>query len=281
MADKQYEAGANYLLSRDDAELRRLTDQHILVQKVIFEDRLVYDKKAHLGPGSCVLDAGTGTGAWLMDLAQNVEHSVELQGIDVSPNNFPNPEIIPSNVHFSVSSVTNLPQEWTNKFDVINQRLLIFGLLEVEWPQALAELFRVLKPGGIIQLADLDLPYGLGIGPRCDEGLKALMSLCAVSRLMSTCASRLPGLLEAAGFEEILFERKLYPLGKQWGRMGEMGVRSVRGAMSSNAMVGGLIKGGFTSSEEVYFRLLDDIEKEWDDTASYMVMRLVCACKPL
>ena len=78
----------------------------------------------------------------------HVPDTVELHAIDVSSDNFPKEGTFPANVRFSLASVTKFPSEWTNKFDFINQRLLFLGLLEKEWPVAISELFRVLKPGG-------------------------------------------------------------------------------------------------------------------------------------
>jgi len=130
--------------------------QHEYVKITVYEGRLIFDESIKLGPGSAVLDSGTGTGAWIMDLAQSVPSSLELYGSDVSAYHFP--QTHPANVHFVEASSTNFSEEWTGKFDVVNQHLLVPALLAKEWPVVLSEVLRVLKPGGYAQFAESDLP---------------------------------------------------------------------------------------------------------------------------
>lgn len=70
-------------------------------------------------------------GVWILDLANNVPSSVQLFGSDVSTSDFP--ESYPKNVHFFEASSTEFPEEWTGKFDFVNQRLLFTALLKEEW----------------------------------------------------------------------------------------------------------------------------------------------------
>ena len=86
---------------------------------------------------------------------------VELIGVDVSPNNFPDAANLPKNIHLSLASATNLPKEWSNKFELVNQCFMLSALLAAEWPQVVSEIFRVLKPGGRVQLCELDPRYPL------------------------------------------------------------------------------------------------------------------------
>ncbi|KJZ68184.1 hypothetical protein HIM_12423 [Hirsutella minnesotensis 3608] len=56
--------------------------------------------------GRSILDIGTGTGKWAVDLADQ-DPSVTIVGLDLSPNQ---PEFVPPNVHFFVE---NVETEWS------------------------------------------------------------------------------------------------------------------------------------------------------------------------
>lgn len=45
---------------------------------------------------------------------------------------------------------------WTSTFDVIHQRLLIWGIKSAEWPLVISNLVEALKPGGYIQLVEAE-----------------------------------------------------------------------------------------------------------------------------
>ncbi|KAF9070011.1 S-adenosyl-L-methionine-dependent methyltransferase [Rhodocollybia butyracea] len=116
-----------------------------------------------LDPGDEILESATGTGIWLLDLAREVHPSVSLTGIDISQRLFPTQH--PQNVTFAVHSVTDLPESWSNKFKLINQRLLCGALTPEQWGTVLEELYRVLKPGGWIQLLETGPEATISGGP--------------------------------------------------------------------------------------------------------------------
>jgi len=80
--------------------------------------------------------------------------------------------------------VINLPEEWSDKFDFVNQRHLFGGLRISEW-----------------QLMEMDFAHDVNV-----EG-----------------SNRLEGLLKEAGFADVKSEKKYLVVGKAWGRMGELG----------------------------------------------------------
>ncbi|KAF9028864.1 hypothetical protein BDP27DRAFT_1349949 [Rhodocollybia butyracea] len=91
-------------------------------------------------------------GIWLLDVAREVHPNVSLVGIDINQRLLPTQH--PPNVTFAVHSVTDLPDSWSDRFKVANQRLLTAALTSEQWGIALGELYRVLKPGGWVQLLE-------------------------------------------------------------------------------------------------------------------------------
>lgn len=68
---------------------------------------------------------------------------------DVFPNN-----IRPANVSFQVGNVLKRLPFSDNTFDLVNMRLFIVALKKEEWPILLKEAYRVMKPGGFIQMVE-------------------------------------------------------------------------------------------------------------------------------
>lgn len=93
----------------------------------------------------------------------------KLYGSDISSINFP--KVYPGNVEFRVASVTSVPQDWSDKFDFVHQRFLIVGLPRSVWYSVMSELFHVLKPGGHIELIDLDWLATVNAGPHATRFL--------------------------------------------------------------------------------------------------------------
>jgi SAM-dependent methyltransferase len=152
------------------------------------------------------------TGAWIVDVAKHVPTGVALYGIDIDSRMFPSP--IPSNIHFGLASVVNLPIDWTNSFNLINQRLLIGGLTSDQWADALHEFNRVLVPGGRVQLCEAGPRAG---GPAVKHFFKLMEALFSARDLVYDCALRIPALLKAAGFVDITTEKREIPLGGSVG----------------------------------------------------------------
>ncbi|KAM5347433.1 hypothetical protein ACJ41O_010438 [Fusarium nematophilum] len=118
---------------------------------------LTFDDKLHVSPAGIdkplhrVLDAGTGTGVWALDFAD--EHpETDVLGVDLSPIQ---PSFVPPNLSFFVD---DLESDWTYsiKFDLIYVRMLTGSL--ANWKKFLEESFANLNPGGWIELVDMGIP---------------------------------------------------------------------------------------------------------------------------
>ena len=221
-------------------------------------------------------------GSWILALAEEVGDKVELIGADISSAMFPSS--YPSNVHFVEASVTKLPEEWTNTFDFINQRLLIAALTEPQWRVALSELYRVLKPGGALQLVDFRAHFPFGEGLQKTEELRQMSRALLEKRgQLPDCGNRLPQFALDAGFAEVKENIRNAPIGKSWGRIGEAGSENFRrvlhGFASAAMAEGGL---GMYSSEDELHEVVEAASKEWESTDGlFFEFTIVTARKPL
>lgn len=222
------------------------------------------------------IETDIGVGMWAVDLANQIPKSSEIHAIDVSDTCFPpNP---PLNLHFSVASVTSMPSEWSNKFDFVNQRFLGGALLGSEWPTALSEIYRVLKPGGTTQIFEVDMCL---LTPETPINVKirdATWKASSALGLRYDAARSLPDWVRAAGFVDVVDETKRLPLGKQWGEIGMQGTQCLAGGFRNASGV--LVKAGAFATEEEFEDLIDRLMEEWDEHGNQYYCKVVCARKP-
>lgn len=208
-----YKDGA-YLIPNDESENERLDLQHAMFG-LTFDGKLCLapiekGKKLHR-----VLDAGTGTGIWAMDFAD--EHpECQVTGVDLSPIQ---PKFVPPNVTFYVD---DLEDTWTysQKFDFIYCRMMTGSI--ADWPKLFRQSFENINPGGYIELSDTVFPV------QCDDGtmpedsatLKwtniGLEGMKSYGRPINS-ALQYKTLMEAAGFVDVKEIRYKWP-SNRWPR---------------------------------------------------------------
>ncbi|KAJ7668040.1 S-adenosyl-L-methionine-dependent methyltransferase [Mycena rosella] len=256
--------GSQYALPTDLVEQERLILQHETLKK-LFGNKILL-APVDLGENDKVLDVGTGTGIWMLDLAASIDPSVSMVGVNIETHLFPTSH--PKNVEFRVGSVTDLPSEWSDTFWLVHQRLLMAALQISEWPVALREIYRVLRPGGWMQLCE-STAFSEGPYPNqpCLEKFAGMYRCLANSRkLYADCAEGLPNMLEAAGFVGIQSQSQRANLSKWAGELGDANrmnfVGVFRGFKTPILKAGGF---GYVTSEEEYDALLEGVEREWEE----------------
>ncbi|KAI9679520.1 MAG: hypothetical protein M1817_005542 [Caeruleum heppii] len=147
-----YQEG-KYVVPNDEQEQDRLDLQYHAL-------RLSYDNKSFFAPigdaPQAILDIGTGTGIWAIDVADEYPSAV-VTGTDLSPIQ---PRWVPPNVKFEVDDVE---QEWTyndDHFDLIHTRIMNGSIRN--WPVLFQRI--KCKPGGWVECQELD------VDARTDDG---------------------------------------------------------------------------------------------------------------
>ncbi|KAF9441679.1 S-adenosyl-L-methionine-dependent methyltransferase [Macrolepiota fuliginosa MF-IS2] len=259
-----------YMLPSDDQEQKRLLKQHQFITHT-FDDRLVL-APIKFADGDQILEVGAAAGAWLYDVAQQIGSSskVKLHAIDIEDRLFPSK--LPPNMSFSVASVLELPQMWAGRFSYVHQRLLMGALTEAQWPIAIQEIYRVLKPGGWIELSEGEGRVKCPDGPH-DEHLRAhriFHGFWTSRGLVVDIGSELPELLKAAGFVDIKAESKRMPVGRHAGDFGEAVLENGCGVLRAIKKLV-LMKGGFgvVQTGEEYDAMIDEFEREVNSISGY------------
>ncbi|RFU29636.1 hypothetical protein B7463_g6716, partial [Scytalidium lignicola] len=81
------------------AELGRLDAQHLLWK---LHTGYTLNPKISVTTDTRIAEIGTGTGLWLLDLAENLPSSVQLDGYDISDSQYPSQAFLPNNVSLNV-----------------------------------------------------------------------------------------------------------------------------------------------------------------------------------
>ena len=142
------------MVDYDEAEARK-TDRAYITPDVT-RQRMRTLSALHLNVGETVLDVGCGTGLLSYDMATLVDTSGRVVGVDLSADMLKLARQRCSDlpqVELKQSGAEDLPQEDAS-FDAVTCIQVLLYVADVE--TALAEMYRVLKPGGRIAIIETE-----------------------------------------------------------------------------------------------------------------------------
>jgi SAM-dependent methyltransferase len=156
---RRYQAyrSAEHALPNDEREQDRLTLVHFLFKELV--DDMLY--RAPIIPAKThrILDFGTGTGIWAVEMAEDFPHMTVI-GTDLSPIQ---PTWMPINCEFHIDDIENTwaygPEE---AFDYIHGRSMAGSIRD--WENLLKQIQAHLNPGGWVELQEFEIRV------RCDDG---------------------------------------------------------------------------------------------------------------
>ena len=112
---------------------------------------------ARLQPGDAVLDVGCGTGTLAMEVARRVGRAGRVAGVDPSPQQIARARAKAARRHVPIEFQIGVIEQLAfpdQTFDVVFSTLMMHHVPESLKRQGLAEIVRVLKPGGRLVVAD-------------------------------------------------------------------------------------------------------------------------------
>ena len=149
----------SYLYPNDAPEIERLNNQHIIFDRY-FDGKLFWSP-LQANTTTDVLDLGTGTGYWPIELSDSGKlPKAKITGIDLSSIQ---PTEVPENVFFEIQDCSET--DWSrdeDSFDLIHARFLAGSL--ASYQEVIETSRKYLKPGsGWVELHEIDPT------PLCDD----------------------------------------------------------------------------------------------------------------
>ncbi|KAM3416277.1 hypothetical protein BST61_g7883 [Cercospora zeina] len=242
---------AAYVLPNDEVEHTRLEEQAAHLS-AIMDNNIIHSPIPTNVQDARMLDVGCGTGI-VTDFIGNRFPDAQVYGLDISPV----PTHIrshPPNVQFLKGNIsTDSPEQWLTQdsaskpvlsqsthFDLVFSRLLVCGM--TNWPQYINRVHSLLKPGGRVELHDVDWTFYNSLSPTPGEPISdnwnwlSVASSVAAKRGMDwTCARHLPQWLSEAGFQDIEVKKYKWPYGGFWQKdpvwraWGDFVVKEIKG----------------------------------------------------
>ncbi len=196
-----------------------------------FQHRLFYRELGSLFPTmlspssiSQVLDLSCGPGTWMLEVAQVYPHmycvGVDQKAALIQSASEDANLIGATNVAFrGVESYAQLPYP-DETFDVVHIQRSSAAITPRQWPRALTEIARVLRPGGWLHFLDFE------IGPTSSSAVNAFIKYVYAAhkkdeRVFSpesqalTSAVVLPRLLTRVGYEDVRYTLHAIDIGNQ------------------------------------------------------------------
>ncbi|KAI8974674.1 S-adenosyl-L-methionine-dependent methyltransferase [Pilobolus umbonatus] len=197
-----------YLLPNDDDEADRIHQQHWIFRYAL-QCNYHSPIKQKLQQGITVIDSGCGPATWTFEMAKNYPNS-KIIGLDIS---FVFPEAIrPPNVDLKICNITKeLPFD-ENSIGYIHHRFLVLALTKPDWEETLRNAYRVLAPGGYVELVEPNLDRFENMGPLLTEFQGTVAAMLRKKGIITNLGDSLEGLLREAQFTHIQFVTKPLPM---------------------------------------------------------------------
>ncbi|EMD42323.1 hypothetical protein CERSUDRAFT_79907 [Gelatoporia subvermispora B] len=141
-----------YRLPADDEEFERLDKQHIMFMEVMGKypppmDEVLAESPDHI---KSAVDLGCGSGSWILDVARDYPDCSAV-AVDLVPMQV---RYMPPNCRSEVDDINLGLQHFYGAYDVAHARLVSSGVRD--YKGFVDHIARVLRPGGLIILAEFD-----------------------------------------------------------------------------------------------------------------------------
>src|SRR5215469_10995906 len=256
-------------MPRHPSEVDRLDLQHYALREALGANYL-----APVSSAASVLDVGSGTGQWGFEVCGQFPEAMVV-GLDLAagkPGPPPGYRLVRSDL------LAGLPFK-DGRFDFVHQRLLFLAVPESSWSGVVADLVRVTRPGGWVELVEPPV-FGLeGAGPAIQR-LQALAVAAVAARGLdtkSTVFESVDRYLREAGMVEVRRREVSLPIGEWGGNVGSLMATDFRVAFTRVCEV--LQGRGAVTAREAH-ELLQGVQEEYEERRVTSAIAIAYGRKP-
>lgn len=221
MGGRERVVGLPYALPADIEEISRLDFQHYML-RYAFKGN--YAAPVH-NP-EAILDVGTGTGRWAIEMAQAFPRATVI-GLDAKPpavdeqaERSRGTDPRPPNYRFVAGNLLEGLPFTDPRFDFVHMRLLFTAIPHDRWQSSVDELVRVTRRGGWVELVDsIGLANG---GPHVERLMEWIRQLSARRGVDLMDGGRIADYVRGAPLTNVQVLRIDLPTGKYGGRLGTL-----------------------------------------------------------
>lgn len=190
-----------YLLPEPDKEIARLTEQDAVITHIMNGKRILAPIDP-TRPGLQILDSGTADGLFLRAIQPLLTEPFTLLGYDLMQSFFPS--TVPPYTSFAVHDIAEpWPAELHGTCDLVHQRFTIPGGTKKAAPRDIVRnLCRLVKPGGWIQLVEMDVT-AKARGPAIRDAWDATGAFLTAAGAGTDYGKEMAGWLRDEGFENV------------------------------------------------------------------------------
>lgn len=158
---RRRKAGIPYIVPWDIEEHNRLDFQHFMLRYALHGNYA-----APIGTPQSILDVGSGTGRWAIEMA-NLFPRAQVIGLDINPPpvdllSEKGMEMRPANYRFVPGNLLEGLPFSDGTFDFVHMRALVTAIPHDRWPVVIGELARVTRPGGWVESLEVTFLEGGG-----------------------------------------------------------------------------------------------------------------------
>ncbi|CAG8607835.1 15337_t:CDS:2, partial [Acaulospora colombiana] len=163
-----------------------------------------------------VLDIGSGPGTWITHMASTYQSSAFV-GVDFSPI-YPKPSFNSIFLRHNILECIPFPD---SSFDFVYQRFLEMSFDEVGWNNLFAEIVRVMKPDGWLEMMNFEWEL-INPGPNMKKLADAVVKFHESENIKIPTKVDLKNYFERTQkFTDIKIEERCIPIGRWAGRIGQ------------------------------------------------------------
>ncbi|KAI8811787.1 S-adenosyl-L-methionine-dependent methyltransferase [Cladochytrium replicatum] len=193
----------------------RLSIQQYYLVRWLFKKNFAGISPKFLAGRCKVLEAGSSTGIWLAEMERDFPNG-QYYALDLPMTMWPDTQFMNNSRTLNIvesSTLSQLPFP-DNYFDYVHEQAQLFITPESIWPPVIAELTRVVKPGGYIDLVELDPHPSTFPTPLISNFLDRHLEKMRADGFFLHGASQVEAILEATGqFADVQVVRHTAPIG--------------------------------------------------------------------